>query len=394
MTLSELIETLNNAADASLYSNASEEERMELIAACAKLQGVVETPTQLTWRVVLAPHLAVALRLGIDMKLFDVITSDKREVTVDQLASRVDADPLLVRRIIRILCGMSLFKEISQDTFERTPAADAYVTGSPLVEVVIMMTSDLETLSKAPSYFEENGFTSPRDAYNGPFQYALGTKLTYFDWLPSKPRLQQAVSAVMAFARSNRGEDWLDFFPVSSKLRVDSPSDPLIVDIGGGLGQVLRAFKHKYPDLPGKLILQDLPVVIDSVQDLPAGIEAMPHDFFAQQPIRGARAYYLRAILHDWPDKQAHKILGSIKEAMSEGSILLIDEIPLPESNVSLFSAQMDFMMMLAFSSLERTRTQFKTLLDDAGFDLVRIWTSSSVHPLSSSLLEAVLKKP
>ena len=63
----------------------------------------------------------------------------------------------------------------------------------------------------------------------------------------------------------------------------------LLVDIGGNVGHDLVRFKTQYPDLPGRLILQDLPSVIEAAKpSLPAGIETMDHDFFTPQPVQGA----------------------------------------------------------------------------------------------------------
>jgi hypothetical protein len=54
MAFSSLVKTINDAADPSLYSNATEVERMELLSAIEKLQVVVETPMQATWKTLLA----------------------------------------------------------------------------------------------------------------------------------------------------------------------------------------------------------------------------------------------------------------------------------------------------------------------------------------------------
>jgi len=192
----------------------------------------------------------------------------------------------------------------------------------------------------------------------------------------------------LAFGR----QKWYDFFRVEEKLCVKSASDPLLVDVGGGVGHNLIAFKQRFPGLPGKLVLQDIPVVIDSINELPGGIESMKHDFFAAQPVRGAKAYYLSRILHDWPDKQALVILRHIREAMSAHSILLINETLLPRSKVSLFCASLDLMMMANFSAEERTEMQWRALLEQAGLDLVKIWTPDDMGPRSAALIEAVLK--
>lgn len=153
-------------------------------------------------------------------------------------------------------------------------------------------------LSRLPEYFEEHGFQSPSDAYDGPFQFAMGTKQYYFKWLRSNPKHQQAFNTLMTIARMNRGEEWFGFYPVEEKLQV-AGSEMLLIDIGGGHGHDLIAFKQRYPKLPGKLMVQDLPIVIDDVKNLPPGVEAMKHDFFDPEPIKNAKAYYFRNVFCD-----------------------------------------------------------------------------------------------
>ena len=49
--------------------------------------------------------------------------------------------------------------------------------------------------------------------------------------------------------------------------------------------------RSKFPEAPGRLILQDLPVVIDAIKELPSKIERMPHDFHTEQPVKGKFLY-------------------------------------------------------------------------------------------------------
>jgi hypothetical protein len=261
-----------------------------------------------------------------------------------------------------------------------------------LTDVPVYRTFHIGLLSRLPEYFEEHGFQSPSDAYDGPFQFAMGTKQHYFEWLKSNPKHQQAFNTLMTIGRMNRGEEWFDFYPVEEKLQV-AGSKMLLIDIGGGLGHDLIAFKQRYPQLPGKLMVQDLPIVIDDVKDLPPGIEAMKHDFFAPEPIKNAKAYYFRNVFCDWPDKQAREILNNIKAVMNKESLLLINEAALPDTNIPLYPTQLDMSMIALFSSLYRTLTQFKELLDSAGFEVVKIWTPKIMVPGAGTLFEAVLKK-
>lgn len=81
-----------------------------------------------------------------------------------------------------------------------------------------------------------------------------------------------------------------DFFPVQEKLLngFDQSEDAtLLVDIGGSFGHDIGEFRRKFPDAPGRLVLQDLPVVIDQITKLDEKIERTKYDFFTEQPIKG-----------------------------------------------------------------------------------------------------------
>ena len=89
----------------------------------------------------------------------------------------------------------------------------------------------------------------------------------------------------MTAQRAGRGnEEWFEFFPVESVISKDFAAEDketvLLVDIGGGIGHDLRAFKARFPTLPGRLVLQDLPRVVDSITNRPDGIELLKYDFF------------------------------------------------------------------------------------------------------------------
>jgi hypothetical protein len=62
-----------------------------------------------------------------------------------------------------------------------------------------------------------------------------------------------------------------------------------LVDIGGGWSHDLQSFHMAHPDVPSRLILQDLPIIVERVEKerLPEGVEFITYDFFKTQPIRG-----------------------------------------------------------------------------------------------------------
>ena len=65
---------------------------------------------------------------------------------------------------------------------------------------------------------------------------------------------------------------------------------------------------------------------------------------------------------------------------MEPESVLLVDEMVLPEENVNYMTASIDMTMLSAFASMERTEAQWKEVFEDGGLKLVRTYTYS---PLS-----------
>lgn len=196
---------------------------------------------------------------------------------------------------------------------------------------------------------------------------------------------------------------WLDpgFFPVQERLLGQfnpQHSDVLLVDVGGGLGHDLRALREKHPGLPGRLVLQDRAEVIhqpSTTTEAAAGdgtaaaFEAMAHDFFTPQPVRGARAYYLHSVLHDWGDDDCVKILAALRPAMRAGySTVLINELVVPSQKAEWPVTSMDHLMLVLGAMRERTEAEWRGILKRAGLKVLKI---HSVEMGSESLIEAEL---
>ena len=87
------------------------------------------------------------------------------------------------------------------------------------------------------------------------------------------------------------------------------PKDAVLVDVGGGTGHITMAVLKKYPHL--KLVVQDVESAVNVgkkvwQEEYPEAVEGdrvsfMVHDFFTENPVKGADAYYMRAIIHGQP---------------------------------------------------------------------------------------------
>jgi hypothetical protein len=112
----------------------------------------------------------------------------------------------------------------------------------------------------------------------------------------------------------------------------------ILVDVGGGRGTVAAEIARALPGL--HCIVQDLPEVIKGAEvpvDLQEGerLRFMAHDFFQEQPVKGADVYYLRWVLHDWSDKYAIKILQKLIPALKNGARVLVSDACLPSFSSS-----------------------------------------------------------
>jgi hypothetical protein len=105
----------------------------------------------------------------------------------------------------------------------------------------------------------------------------------------------------------------------------------------------------------------------------------MSHDFLTEQPVKGARAYFMHSILHDWPDDVCRKILANLADAMKPGySKILIFECVIPRTGAYWEATAGDILMMTQLSALERTEDHWRQLIEGSGLNLkiVKFWSS------------------
>ena len=85
---------------------------------------------------------------------------------------------------------------------------------------------------------------------------------------------------------------WADegAYPVRERLGTASDDEVLVVDIGGGAGHDLLGLRARYPDLKGRLVLQEMPYMVERIKREGACegiVELMEHDFYEEQPVKG-----------------------------------------------------------------------------------------------------------
>lgn len=170
---------------------------------------------------------------------------------------------------------------------------------------------------------------------------------------------------------------WYEIYPIAERAsKSQSDSDGvLVVDVGGGQGSDALAFRRAHTDLCGRIIVQDLPETIAGCDDTSLnGVELQAYDFFTPQPVKGAKAYLFKWILHNWSDDSIKRFLAHTVQAMANDSSLLIQELVMPATGVDFATSTLDIYQLLYFCGIERTADQWYSLLQDCGVEVVKIW--------------------
>jgi hypothetical protein len=201
------------------------------------------------------------------------------------------------------------------------------------------------------------------------FDYIFGEH--HFDYFAKHPEM--GFNQAMASSASIFGQI-ADVYDFSTKQ--------VVVDIGGGNGELLHQVLDAAPHLEG--ILFERADVIGSVKARER-CTYVGGDFTTDNIPDGGDVYLLSRVLHDWDDQQCRDILKRCGESMRRDANLLIVERLLPEDFSPSLAFAWDIHMLCNVGGRERTRTHYEQLLADTGFTL----TATTELPLDFALLQA-----
>ncbi|KAL8928415.1 MAG: hypothetical protein Q9172_000901 [Xanthocarpia lactea] len=275
-----------------------------------------------------------------------------------------------------VLTATHIVDERGPQTYSSTPVTNALLDPGWADALRHFFGHCGPSMINLPGYLHRNGYRVPQDVKTGPFADAWGGRNTWALY-EDEPERGRVFNSGMTRWRQGTAM-WTDTYPAKSRLceNIEKSDDAvLLVDIGGGRGHVLEEFVKDTTHQSGRLILQDLPAALGDAESLSKqGIQTMAYDFFTPQPVKGAKAYFMRNILHDWPDRACLEILSNIAAAMRKGySKLLIDELVLPDTNVSPRGAFLDLSMMALETGAERSSRQWHDMLASVGLRIEKI---------------------
>ncbi|PSN74542.1 S-adenosyl-L-methionine-dependent methyltransferase [Corynespora cassiicola Philippines] len=326
------------------------------------------------------PTRWMVTRVGLDIDLFGALVADNNSPkSSKQLAQKTGCDPVLISRFLKHLNAAGFVKETGPNEYIGNDITAALATRIPSGTTKNCYDCMNLVHGRLPEFFRKTNYKSPTNHDASPFKYGFNTDLTYWEWI-SLPENEQSLEDFKAHMESKTlGKKWFQSADMNVEELLGKPSDPsatLMIDIGGSFGHDIIDFHKAFPDLPGKLVLQELPATIKNLpSDFPKDIEAQAYDFFTPQPIKHAKAYFLHMILHDWPDDKVRQILGSLTPAMKKGhSKILLNEIVIPDQGADWFATSVDMIMLACHAAKERTESDWRAVLKDAGLQITKIW--------------------
>ncbi|KAL8996039.1 MAG: hypothetical protein Q9169_004351 [Polycauliona sp. 2 TL-2023] len=352
--------------------------RRRLRDAARNLSLALEAPADTIHRIAWAPLQLGLARIGVDVHLFEILSEkDGSASTTEVLAQKTGVDPVLMRRLLRYYQSVGMITQTMDGAYAASNVTKALASDGG--RSGIQMQADVLSLAflALPEYLRENGYVNPTDPKHTAFNIGMRTEQDFFSWLQHHPQELGIFGSWMSAQRETH-PNFLDVMDFEQDVGLGADdSTILFVDIGGSRGQQSIALKERYPSLPGRIVVQDLAEVVAEAAERPLpgleGIEAEAYDMFTPQPIQGARAYYLRNVLHDWPDDKCKEILENVKAGMNQESVLLIDEMVLSERGSSWRATQADLTMAVALSAMERSEDQWRTLFDEVGLSLRKV---------------------
>jgi demethylsterigmatocystin 6-O-methyltransferase len=316
----------------------------------------------------------MAIRIAIDLNLFEIIAA--KPSTLTELAEKTKANAQVLKRILRMITAIGYLQQKEIDKWEATPMTHAANVPALKSWVIAHFDKRMDIYAQFPAWFKRHEYkTSWLDGDNICIQ-THGTDIwTYYE---QNPEASKIFDSAMSIQESFPPEQTPPYpFPDEvTEIKKDSDAVTL-VDVGGGFGQAIQSIRQAYPDLPGRFILQDLPKTIEKLAPAKLkefGYEAMTHNFFESQPIKGAKYYHLRRVLHDWNDEASLKILEAMRPALDPVySRLLIGDFVLSDVSPGPTETLVDLIMMTSCDGKERSESEWHALLGKAGFKIERI---------------------
>jgi O-methyltransferase domain/Dimerisation domain len=304
------------------------------------------------------PMSAQAIYAAAKLGIADELRAGPR--TVDELAAASESHGPSLHRLLRALTAVGLFEETTPGTFKNNELSSALrsdVPGSVRPWVIFLCAPFNWKLWGSLAQTIIEGEAGTKNVYGKSF----------WEYLAENREEAEIFNAAMTSRSEILGAAVTGTYDFSAFKK--------IVDVGGGHGRLLHSILSTAPSLLG--VLYDLPQVVANAtfveNDVARGRAQVAGGSFLESVPAGADAYILSGVINDWNDHDALLILKNCRRAIANnGRLLLVTSLLKPVTGPSDRGNFMDVYMML-YGGRERSETEIRALLREAGFSVVRV---------------------
>nr|VFJ91657.1 MAG: O-methyltransferase [Candidatus Kentron sp. LFY] len=306
----------------------------------------------------------------IDLGVFDHLAT--RPLPISELARLTGLHQRALHRCLRGLAHFDLFAKEQDGTFSLTE-----VSRHLTVESEFSLRPWHEFCQSAQSAkHRKRRMLWEQLLRTGKSMYQLGRERLFYDYLREHEDLAAAFDRGMESMSQVEVEDILRGFDFSGAEH--------LTEIAGGNGALISGVLRKHENMAGQLF--DLPDVVNRVEPI-SHLKVVGVNMHVSLPDIPGDAM-MKRILHSYSDEQARKILGNAGRAMRSGTRLYIFE--LIENDVrNPYIGIKSLQMLLVHGAPgesggpgERTRAEFVSLLESAGFELTGTQRLSQIDAL------------
>ncbi|KAH7350329.1 S-adenosyl-L-methionine-dependent methyltransferase [Pyrenochaeta sp. MPI-SDFR-AT-0127] len=382
-------------------SNTDVRKALKTISSSSQMLRALTDPHTFLNDIFMGFHDGTALLICVEADVANVIGDT--EMHIDEIANRVGIENDKLARYMRNLCNSHVFREVSPNVFANTSLSGLVCEEGKRAHVAHCLDLVRRSSCKAWEALTLPEFKNSSSADKTAFNLAYNTDLKIFQYLSEvEPEIGRRTKVAFASGTKVNTDEFLSVYPWSRE------GNAKIVDIGGGVGggtmPVIKAFK----DL--RLVVQDIPDTRPNFEriwneEYPDAIKEgrvkfAVHDFFTPQT-EEAEIYFMRHVIHDWPDAESVKILANTAVKMSVSTKLLIcehvvlpsyrlhpnptrevvtprDDFAAPEPLLANWGAahtsRLDLQVLACLNARQRTQAQYMELLQQAGLEAVQFW--------------------
>ncbi|EIN06887.1 S-adenosyl-L-methionine-dependent methyltransferase [Punctularia strigosozonata HHB-11173 SS5] len=407
-----LEDTSPHTADAIPPSIELKHASQVIEGACAQLCAIVNPPQH-----TICNHLEIAcFRVVVEAKVADHLKDSPDGLSVADLSLKTGIEAGKLGRIMRLLATKhfnDLFSSVQDGVFTNNRLSATLVSDSSMHALMghftdeaaragLLLSKTLTDPEWSPSYAHNKTCFNRLTGYDGP----LWTYLNDVDAAMG----ERLSTGMIGLSKGIGAGALLTTYPWN-----DLPEDASFCDVGGGVGFISMQVAGAFPNV--RIVLHDLPPTVKQAESVWAEhcpevvaqkrIEFAPIDFFVNPVQKGCNVYYLKNILHDWPDDKSKAIIENIKNGMQPSSRLLIQEyiiqhLQQPSGNVKMSVAPspllpnfgegkirqhyLDLEMLIMHNSQERTLEEYVRLCAACGLDFVKAYDCGETGVLEFKL--------